>query len=147
MINTVLNMKTFFLITWLMVVGLMSISCEKSDNTDGANSVDLMGHIMHNVYFYFHDEVTNEERIQFESDLKILLEIPYIKSSVIGRPAQTDSRPVTDHDFDYSVTMWFESVEDHDLYQIDPVHKQMVESTGDLLDRVRVMDSEIIYKN
>lgn len=144
---TVFNMKTIYLIAWLLVTGLMSISCEKSDNDYEANNVDMEGLIMHNVYFYFHDEVTDEERVQFESDLKNLLEIPYIKSSVIGRPAQTDSRPVTDHEFDYSVTMWFESVENHDLYQIDPVHKEMVELTGNLLDRVRVMDSEIIYEN
>lgn len=140
-------MKSTILFAWLIVGSFMIVSCDREGNVYESESVSFDGLIMHNVYFYFHEEVTEEERMHFESELKRLSEIPYIKSSVIGRPAQTDSRPVTDHEFDYSVTMWFETVEDHDLYQIDPVHTEMVENTALLLERVRVMDSEILFEN
>ncbi len=131
----------------LLVICFMLLSCMPNENEREHDQTEFTGMIKHTLYFYFKEDVSDDEKLQFESDLRALLEIPYISSSLIGRPAQTESRPITDHDFGYTVIMWFASVEDHDQYQIDPLHKQMVETTGHLFERIRVLDSEMIYQN
>jgi len=103
--------------------------------------------IQHNVYFYLNEDVTDDERDEFISGLQEMVNISTIKRSRIGTPAATDSREVTDHDFSVSLTLWFDSVEDHDLYQIDPAHTKMVEASSHLLRGVRVYDSLIFFEN
>lgn len=139
MIKTIITRSLF-----LGFLFVLNSGCETGRDSE---ILEVKNLIQHNVYFYFNDDVTDEQKAQFEIELEKLLDISHIKQSMIGKPAATESRDVTDHDFDYSLFMWFDSVEDHDQYQIDPVHKQMVENFGQMFERVRVYDSQIFYEN
>ncbi|TVQ07181.1 MAG: Dabb family protein [Balneolaceae bacterium] len=107
--------------------------------------VSLEGFMQHNVYFYLKDEVTEEERENFEEGLKALLEIPHIYKSELGVPAPTEDRGVIDSSYAYTIFTWFESLEDHDLYQVHPDHVRFIEDYNHLWENVRVYDADIIY--
>ena len=57
-----------------------------------------------------------------------------------GSPANTPERPVTDKSFDYGLYLTFDSLEDHDTYQVDPLHDVFVDTCKDLWSQVKVMD-------
>lgn len=142
--NIMNNKWNLFLIG---IVVIFTASCDSNSETSNQVDQEVTGLIQHNVYFYLIDDISDEEREDFDNRLQELVQISTIMKSNIGRPAATQSRDVTDHDFTISLTLWFESLEDHDSYQIDPVHTAMVEATGHLLEGVRVYDSQILYEN
>lgn len=101
--------------------------------------------LQHNVYFYLNDDVTTEEREEFEAGLKVLLGIEEVYKSEIGIPGATEQRDVTDHSFVYSVFSWFETMDDHEVYQEHPTHLEFIDKYSNLWADVRVYDSEIIW--
>jgi hypothetical protein len=108
-------------------------------------SSSMEGFMQHNVYFYLKGDVTEEERENFEEGLKELLEIPHIYKSELGVPAPTVDREVIDNSYAYTIFTWFETLEDHDLYQEHPDHTRFIENYNHLWENVRVYDADIIY--
>jgi hypothetical protein len=96
----------------------------------------------HHVYFWLKEEKQGRgERDTFEEGLKALCKSPCIQASHWGVPAKTAERPVTDHSFDYAISLKFASMDDHDAYQEnDEVHDHFIASFKDWWDRVLVMD-------
>ncbi|MCC5848302.1 MAG: Dabb family protein [Verrucomicrobia bacterium] len=101
--------------------------------------------LQHNVYFYLKDAVTSAEKQQFEAGLKELLQTPGLHKAEIGVPGATPEREVTDHGFAYAIYTWFKTIEDHDIYQEHPRHKEFIEKYSALWAKVRVYDAEIIH--
>lgn len=129
------------------IIALFVSACTPEPESATQSEIGVTGLIQHNVYFYLNEEVTDSEKEVFVSNLQEMVNIATIKRSWIGIPAATDSRDVTDHEFSVSLTLWFETVEDHDLYQIDPEHVKMVESSSHLLRGVKVYDSLIFFED
>lgn len=100
--------------------------------------------LQHMVYFYLKEDVTAEEKEQFEEGLKTLLEIEEVYDYQIGIPGPTEERDVTDHSFGYSFSSWFENMEDYKVYAEHPVHLEFIDEYDDLWAEVRVYDSEVI---
>lgn len=98
--------------------------------------------MIHTVFFWLKDGLSDEQRASFESELAKLPAIETVASGVIGRPAPTSERPVTDHSFSFHLSLSFDSIAEHDAYQIHPDHDVFVEKCKDLWDRVVVYDSE-----
>lgn len=99
--------------------------------------------MIHSVYFWLKPEVTNEQRALFEAELRLLPQISYLAAGFVGKPAQTEARPVTDHSFDYHLQLEFKTMADHIYYQVDcPDHKRFVETCKPLFGKVIVYDSE-----
>jgi hypothetical protein len=99
--------------------------------------------MIHNVYFWLKKEVTAEQRTTFESELKLLPKISYMASGAVGKPAATEARPVTDHSFDYSLSLTFKTMADHIFYQGDcPDHKRFVDTCKPFFEKVIVYDTE-----
>ena len=98
--------------------------------------------MIHTVFFWLKDGLSDEQRASFESELAKLPAIETVARGVIGRPAPTSERPVTDHSFSFHLSLSFDSIADHDAYQIHPDHDVFVEKCKDLWDRVLVYDSE-----
>lgn len=96
---------------------------------------------IHNVYFWFNEGVNTEERKKFEKGLETLITIPHIKTAYWGVPAGVD-REVVDGSFDYSLTMIFESREQHDLYQPHEGHNEFIANYKHLWARVQVYDTK-----
>ncbi|MEM7397100.1 MAG: Dabb family protein, partial [Verrucomicrobiota bacterium] len=58
-----------------------------------------------------------------------------------GRPADTH-RDVVDRSYGYSITLFFDALEDHDSYQKDPDHDKFIERCSQFWERVQVYDVE-----
>src|SRR5690606_7604479 len=99
--------------------------------------------MIHSVYFWLTEEAKAKSK-QFEESLKELIRIDCIDRSLIGVPAPTEKRPVTDHSFDYSLILGFNTKEAHDAYQDHPEHHFFIENCRAMWDRVLVYDSEAI---
>lgn len=98
--------------------------------------------MVHNVYFWLKKEVTSEQRTQFEQEILKLTQIPYLDSGFASKPADTPERPVTDHSFDYSISLRFKSLKDHDFYQDGcEQHAYFVTNCRQWFERVVVYDN------
>lgn len=135
----------------LLIIGIsvlfMLTTCEQADDremTSTPNPEFTVGMLQHTVYFYLNEDVTDEQKEEFEDGIAKLLSIEEIYESHIGIPANTPERDVTDHSFGYSIFVWFESMEDYNVYAEHPIHMDFIDKYSDLWAEVKVYDSEII---
>ena len=98
--------------------------------------------LVHQVYFWLKEPNSTEDQAALKRGLQKLLTIKTIKSGHIGVPASTPARDVVDHSFSFAYFTSFESLEDHESYQVDPVHLQFVEECAHLWSKVQVYDYE-----
>lgn len=96
--------------------------------------------LVHVVYFWAKDSISADERQQLEAGLKNLANIKSVRRLFVGKPAKTTNRAVVDNTFDYSLQIWFDDVQGHDAYQIDPIHTELVKMK-DLWSKVVVRDN------
>ena len=119
---------------WRMVRGILDLGIREMDHRIGA--------MEHHVYFWLKDERKNEADVAvYEAGMEKLCQSPVIAGGGWGKPAPTTPRAVTDHSWDYGLSLRFAAMEDHDRYQnTDPHHTEFVESFKDWWDRVEVRD-------
>jgi len=91
----------------------------------------------HHVYFWLNEGADTHA---FEQGLKSLLSVEHVESGAWGKQAETPERPVTDKTWDYALSLTFPSIEEHDHYQIDPIHDIFVENNKDRWNKVLVCD-------
>ncbi|MDQ8190751.1 Dabb family protein [Roseibacillus persicicus] len=95
----------------------------------------------HHVYFWLNEDKKNpEDRAAFEGGLKALFEIKEVAGGTWATPAPTAVRPVTENTWDYALSVKFDSLADHDVYQAHPDHDVFVDSFKSWWSRVQVMD-------
>lgn len=96
----------------------------------------------HHVYFWLKDEFNNGDgRARMEAALDELMKSPNPSSTHWGKPAATEPRPVTDHSWDYGISLKFDSLEAHEKYQkADPVHDAFSGGHKEMWAKVLVMD-------
>ncbi len=99
--------------------------------------------VRHSVFFWLNEDVSDEQRASFEGGLQALFEIDVVEKGNFGKAAATPERPVTQNSFDYSLFLEFDSVEQHNAYQVHPEHTVFVESFGSWFKEVRVYDTEM----
>ena len=103
--------------------------------------------IQHDVYFSLKQE-TSQERVEaFKEGLKSLLTIDLLVHGKLGFPADTEDRPVVQKNYDFALYTLFNSIEDHDAYQVHEIHAKFIANFKDLWEEVRVFDSEIFWKD
>lgn len=95
---------------------------------------------VHTVYFWLKKDLTPEQRANFRQGLESLTGIGAIKAAYIGEPAPTD-RPVIDRSYTYGLTVLVDSIEQHDAYQVDPLHTAFVENYATYWERVVIYDA------
>ena len=109
------------------------------------NLVNKNGAMIHNVYFWLKNDVTNRQKKEFEKGLKGFLDaVKEIEKYEIGIPADTPNRDVVDKTFGYSIFVWFNNVEDHNIYQKHPAHDEFISSFSSLWTKVQVLDSGVL---
>ena len=97
----------------------------------------------HHVYFWLKGEKNNpEDRAAFETGLAALFDIEEVAGGIWGRSADTPERAVTDKSFDYALSMKFDSLELHQVYQDHAEHADFVHAFKDVWAKVLVMDVE-----
>ena len=95
----------------------------------------------HHVYFWLKDEVKgDDERAAFEKGLDTLFTIDLVKGGFWSVPAKVMERPVIDQSWDYALSMKFDTIEDHDEYQVVPVHNAFIEAHNHRWEKVEVKD-------
>lgn len=95
----------------------------------------------HHVYFWLKEEHQNEaDRAAFEQGLTDLLKIKLASNGRWSVPAKVEIRPVSDQSWDYALSIPFDSIADHDAYQVDPDHDVFIDSFKSLWEKVRVSD-------
>jgi hypothetical protein len=102
--------------------------------------------MIHSVYFWLKPDLTAAQVELFENELIALKSIEYLVHGFVGKPAPTESRPVTDHTFSFSLTLHFRDLKDHEYYQKEcPKHKRFIDTCKSLWDRVLVYDTSPIH--
>jgi len=95
----------------------------------------------HHVYFWLKEDHQNAaDRALFEKGLDGLFKIELVKGGRWAVPAKVMLRPVIDQSWDYALTMKFDSIEDHDAYQVDADHNVFLGSFKEWWAKVLVMD-------
>ncbi len=95
----------------------------------------------HHVYFWLTEEHQNAaDRSTFEQGLADLLEIDLVVSGRWAVPAKVEIRPVVDQTWDYALTIQFQSLEDHNIYQTHPAHEAFLNRFRSWWKQVQVKD-------
>lgn len=121
----------------------MEMQSESSNEISTSTTENTIGMLQHTVYFYLNEDVTEEERQQFEEGLEALLSIEEIYRSEMGVPAGTPDREVTDHSFGYSIFTWFETMDDYEVYAEHPDHMEFIDQYESLWADVKVYDTQV----
>lgn len=99
--------------------------------------------LVHTVLFKFKPGSTDVQIQSCADDARNLLaNIETVHSLYIGSPADTEVRPVSVRDFDLSLTVLFESIADHDVYQTHPLHDDFIANSKDNWSSVAVHDAD-----
>ena len=80
------------------------------------------------------------DRAIFEQGLDALFKIGLVAGGRWAVPAKVMIRPVIDQSWDYALTMQFDDIEKHDLYQVDPDHQVFIDTFKDWWSQVQVRD-------
>jgi len=95
----------------------------------------------HVVYFWLNDPENPAHSRQFLNNLKEFIDrMDNILDVHIGVPAET-YREVVDNTYQFCLNLGFKNKEEHDAYQDHIYHKQFIEKTAHLWQRVLVYDS------
>lgn len=137
------SLRIFFSSLLLLVFTACQPNAEQSETSESKKTTEML---QHNVYFYLNEDVTPEEKQQFEEGLKELLEISEIYKSELGIPAETEERDVTDHGYAYAIYTWFETMEDYKVYAEHPDHLDFIDKYSPLWADVKVYDADITYE-
>lgn len=96
---------------------------------------------VHSVYFWLRPDLTPEEEESFVRLARTLTEIEVVRHGFLGRPAPTN-RPVIERGYSYSLTLVFDDLAGHDVYQPHPTHKAFVDACAGFWSKVIIYDAE-----
>lgn len=99
-----------------------------------------MGKFMHVVNFWLKQGISETDRAAFVKGVTRLGTIKDLSSFHVGKPAPTD-RPVIDRSYDYCLVCTFDAKEQHDAYQVDPIHDDFRDNCAQYWDKVLIYDS------
>lgn len=138
-------MKKLFLLPLLLFALACFTACtqEKEEIIEIERIIDedMEPGLMHTVYFWLNDDVDEASAKSFEQGVWSLEGIPSVKRMFVGPAATTPTRGVTDNSFDYALSIWFDDVAGHDIYQEHPIHLKFVAAQEAKFKRVQVYDN------
>jgi len=96
--------------------------------------------LVHSVYFWLKPTCTPGQVEAFREGLESLRDIASIDTLYIGTPAETH-RPVIDRTYTFALTVLLAGIEEHDAYQLDPLHQAFLGKFSDYWERVVIYDA------
>lgn len=105
--------------------------------------IDLMAEqtknqkMIHQVFFWLNAGVDVKD---FMNEASVLGKCKTVAKSYMGTPAPTEARSVVDHSYQVACTLFFDSIEDQDVYQTDPQHLKFIERNSSKWNKVQVYD-------
>lgn len=103
----------------------------------GARKKELF---VHHVYFWLKNPGSESDRNKLIEGLQALARVKPIRMAHIGTPAATN-RSVIDRSYAVSWLLFFDNLEDEEIYQKHPEHLKFVEQYSHLWEKVIVYDS------
>lgn len=135
-----------YIILSFFALGMLCIyACNNpSETTENKELTDMKTKpgFFHNVYFFINPDATTEDITRFEKGLDNLGKIEVLIDYHIGKPAMTP-RDVVDNSYQYAIVTSFKNKEDHDVYQVHPIHDEFRKEIEGIVDSVRIYDSII----
>jgi hypothetical protein len=119
------------------VIGVIIPSCGES-STQTNKEV-----IAHYVLFWLKEDLSDQEKKDFTGFFEELRKVPTIKSLHYGSPANTTQRDVVDNSFSYNLLVYFDNMEDLNVYETHPIHLEAIEKYSKYWTKVAVHDSII----
>ncbi|HRI60820.1 MAG TPA: Dabb family protein [Saprospiraceae bacterium] len=95
---------------------------------------------VHHVYFWLKNPGNEADKNKLIEGLQTLTKVPTIRMAHIGTPAGTN-RSVIDRSYSVSWMLFFDNLEDEEVYQKHPDHLKFVENYSHLWEKVIVYDS------
>lgn len=93
---------------------------------------------IHHVFFWLKE---GEDHAAFKNGLENLIKSPQVKEAHIGVAAKSD-REVVEDSFDFSLLVFFDTKEKHDIYQTtDPIHQVFIDTCHTMWSQVKVFDA------
>jgi hypothetical protein len=96
--------------------------------------------LAHHVLFWLKTETTEDQIDAFRKGLESLENIETVKTFHIGTPAAID-RAVVDVTYTFSLTIFFENMAGHDVYQVHELHKAFLDQFRKLFEKVVIYDA------
>jgi hypothetical protein len=96
--------------------------------------------LAHHVLFWLNADTTADQKDAFKKGLESLENIETVKTFHIGTPAPID-RPVVDSTYTFSLTIIFEDLAGHDVYQVHDLHKAFLDQFRVLFEKVVIYDA------
>lgn len=97
--------------------------------------------IAHSVLFWLKEGLSDQEKKDFTQFFEELRKVPTIKSLQYGPPANTTKRDVVDNSFSYNLLVYFNNMEDLNVYETHPFHLNAIDKFSQYWDKVVVHDS------
>lgn len=95
---------------------------------------------VHHVYFWLKNPTSESDKAKLIEGLDILSKVSEIKMAHIGTPASTN-RGVIERGYAVSWLLFFNNIDDEEIYQKHPIHLKFIEDYSHLWEKVIVYDS------
>lgn len=95
---------------------------------------------VHHVYFWLKNPNSEADKTKLLEGLEALSKVPEIKMVHIGTPASTN-RSVIERSYSVSWLLFFDNLEQEEIYQKHPIHLKFVSDYSHLWEKVIVYDS------
>lgn len=130
-----------------LLFGMVTMACSPASKERIISNQDLQKDrpigFVHNVYVWLKKDVTPLQRLAFEKASAKLAEIESVVQYSFGPPADTP-RDIVDNSYDYAINVSYENKKGHDLYQVDPLHTDFLNSYMHLVEKITIYDNLII---
>ncbi|MEZ2337708.1 Dabb family protein [Mucilaginibacter sp. RCC_168] len=97
--------------------------------------------IVHHVLFWLKADTTADQKIAFRKSLETLEGVESVKTLHIGTPAPIE-RAVVDTTYTFSLTVFFDDLAGHDVYQTHPLHLAFLDEFRVYFEKVVIYDAE-----
>ncbi|RYU96698.1 Dabb family protein [Emticicia agri] len=122
---------------FLQTTALASVAAAPVFASDNNKAKELF---VHHVYFYLKNPGNEADRAKLIEGLEVLSKVPEIRMVHIGTPASTN-RSVIERGYAVSWLLFFDNLEQEEIYQKHPIHLKFIEDYSHLWEKVIVYDS------
>ncbi len=97
--------------------------------------------LTHHVFFWLKNPNSKEDQARLLAGIRTLAQIPTVRGLQVGVAASTEKRAVVDNSYHASELLFFDNVEDQNVYQAHAIHQKFIADCSHLWERVLVYDS------
>ena len=122
---------------FLKTTALASVAAAPVLASDNKKTKELF---VHHVYFWLKNPDSEADKAKLIEGLNVLSKVPEIRMVHIGTPASTN-RQVIERGYAVSWLLFFDNLEEEEIYQKHPIHLKFIEDYSHLWEKVIVYDS------